>query len=337
MAGGIITGYVAYQGYGIVAVAGVQIFTGLFSLIAYSVIAWRHIQWLGLKLPSRKVFLSTANRSVWFSLWGFINAWILMGDVIMLGALVEAALVSKYVLTLYASQMISMVILTVISAVLPGLGGLIGNNEFERAEKVRKESMLYSWCLSVSICATVIVMNPSFVTLWVGDVQFAGNDVNAMLAIAVFQLVFINLDASMLNLALDIKRKVLLGMVSVLVTLALMLILVPEYNLLGMCFALIIGRSILTFSYPKIIADFFQATESKVLQSRHYLATIGIFFVAYLLSKEIQVNSWGILILSAAAMMLTILLVNYYVVLTRDQKHVISARIKAVMSIRKAL
>jgi O-antigen/teichoic acid export membrane protein len=333
---GLATAYAAYAGLGIIGVAAAQILTGVFSIAAYFWVLKRHVKWVGLKKPTKQVIKQSLNRSMWFSSWGFINTWILAGDVIVLGALVESNFITQYVLTLYASQMISIVILTAISAALPGLGGIIGNNEFERAQGLRNESLLYSWCLAVAICATVIIVNPSFVSLWVGDDQFAGYEVSFLLALCVFQLLFIRHDAFMMNLALDIKQKVILGFISSIFTLLLMLFLVPEYGLIGMCISLIIGRSVLSFSYPKIISKFFQSKTKRVFLTRHYISTISIFLLAYYLSDKILISSWLVLLGASVLVMILIIAVMYFMVLTGQQKNTIAVRFKSVVLRKRA-
>lgn len=330
----VLTAYLVSSGYGLIYVAASQISIGFLSLILYVYVAFGNINWLGVRMPEKPMLYKALNRSAWFSSWGFINTWMLAGDVIVLGALVGADVVSKYVLTLYAAQMISVVILTAISAALPGLGGLVGNHEFERADKLRRESILYSWCLGLAICTTVIVINPSFVSLWVGEEHFSGYEVNFFMAICVFQLLFIRHDAFMLNLALDIKQKVLLGAVSAIVTLMLMLLLVPEYHLLGMCISLLLGRSILTVMYPRIISKFFRSKELSVMKFRHHLFAIALFIVAFELSQMVSIQSWILLVIYSISIMMSILLIIYFIVITNEQKNIVSNRFKIALRIR---
>lgn len=300
IAGGVMTAVAAIGGYGLLGLAIAQVAVAVLFIFSYFMVARRNVPWLGIGKPSGSEIWQALNRSKWYTLWAFISAWLFAGDVIVLGAFVAPQVVSKYVLTMYVSQMITVAILTAVSSALPGLAGIIGKGEYQRAEVLRQESLLYSWWLSITICSAVIVFNHSFISLWVGAQQYAGHDVNALIAVCVMQLVFIRHDANILNLALDVKKKVVLGFASASVTLVLSLILVPMYQLYGLCFSLLLGRALLSVLYPRIIGDFLKAEKKPGASVRRLMVTALLLLITWALSAHVFVTSWWLLAGGAA-------------------------------------
>ncbi len=333
LSGGIFTVVLVKQGYGIIGAGSAQILVGFLSLIAYSYVVKRHIKWFKVRLPPKKLFYTSLRRSCWFTLWGVINTWMLAGDVIVLGFFVGTELVSSYVLTVYAMQMITVAILTAISAALPGLGGIIGKGDFKRANYIRKESLLFSWWLSLTICCTVIVVNYSFIGLWVGGQQYAGKGINTLLAICTLQLVFIRHDAFLLNLALDIRKKVFVGAVSMILTIALMIILIPKYHLWGLCISLILGRGVLSVRYPKIVSHFLKSKKSTLFSRKQKLMSVFLILFSFKLSGYIYVDSWLKLIVYSISIGCMYLLVLFLVAMSSVQKNMFISRIKTIIPI----
>jgi O-antigen/teichoic acid export membrane protein len=332
--GGIVTAMAATQGYGIVGIASAQLLVGGLSLIAYGFLARRHIQWLGLKWPTRTIFKQAFSRSKWFTAWGFINTLILAGDVLLLGALVSAAVVSQYVLTMYASLMITVAVLTAVSSALPGIGGLIGNGEKARADGVLQESLLYSWLLSVVITATVIAFNGEFIQLWVGPDAFAGHFENLLISLSVLQLVFIRHDAFVMNLALDIRAKVKLGALSLIITLLLALLFVPFMGIVGMSLALILGRLLLSVMYPRIVRRFLDAERTANFTWRQQLIAMVVLAASYSVSQMVWGIGWLGLLLHTAVYGALLLVVLFFIGLNGQQRHMFYQRFGGLIKSR---
>lgn len=324
--GGFLSAFVALKGYGLPGLALVQVIVSLLFITSYYVVARRHVQWLGMSKPSSNEVRQSFNRSKWYTLWAFISVWLFTGDVIVLGVLVEPEFVSKYVLTMYVSQIMTVAILTAVSSALPGLAGIIGKGEYKRAELLRQESILYSWWLSVTICSTVILFNYSFISLWVGEQYYAGHTLNFLIAICVMQLVFIRHDANMLNLALDVRKKVMLGFVSALVTLVLMLILVPRYELAGLCTAILLGRGILSVAYPIIVGDFLKSGNKNIISLRHLFFTTSLLLFSWALSRDVYLDSWWKLMLGAVLSSAVIFILVYWIGTSASEKRLIINR-----------
>jgi hypothetical protein len=155
--------------------------------------------------------------------------------------------VTTYTLASYVPNAISDVVFMAVSAIMPGLGGLVGAGELERAVKVRGETMLLSWIVSIVAAATAIVWLPDFLSLWVGSQYDAGTTATVLICVMVLQLSLIRVDAKVI--------KVLLGLFSVALSVGLGVLLVGPAGLgiTGLVIGFLAGRLVLSVAYPVLV------------------------------------------------------------------------------------
>jgi O-antigen/teichoic acid export membrane protein len=290
--GGVLNVLAAYLGFGIIGLAAAQVLVCLLTLTTYYYVVQRHVDWAGLAKPTSEDVLGMLAKTKWFTAWTFINTGIYAGDVILLGYFESSELVSKYVLTFYAANLVTVSILTAVSSILPGLGMLIGAGEYQRAANLRRESLLISWIVSVVVCAELFALNKSFIGLWVGSDAYIGDVANALIIIAAFQLVFIRHDAFMLNMMLDIRLKSIYGAVSLMATLLLSFLLVPRYGVVGLLCSLLVSRTLLSLSYPSLIRRFLADKSSRDFDARKLLVTVFIFTLCGYVGVRIDIDGW---------------------------------------------
>jgi O-antigen/teichoic acid export membrane protein len=329
--GGALSAAAVYAGYGLVGLAGVQILVSLMFIVVYIKVARKNLPWIGFSRPPRKDFFEALQRSKWYTTWAFVSTFIFTGDVIVMAAFVSASLVSSYVLTMYLMQMVTVIILTAVSSALPGLAGIVGQKQYLRASALRKESLTYCWLLATAVSAAIVVINQSFVALWVGADQYAGDDVNALIAICTVQLVFIRHDANLLNLALDVRQKTILGMVSAGFMLLLLMVLVPMFQLYGVCLALIAGRSILFFCYPRVISEFLQEELLPTFSMRRSICTAVIILICWGLSTIIATEDWYALVSWFIVITVISIAFLYAFGLTREERLMVGFRSKLLL------
>ena len=308
---------------------------GLLFFMAYFFVAKKNIKWLGFLAPNKSDFLHALHKSKWFTLWAFVSALVFTGDIIVMAAFLDGVIVSQYVLTSYAMQIITIAILTGLSSILPGLGGIIGGGDYARAKKIRNESLLLSWWLTTTMCVVLMVVNRSFLQLWVGEGQYLGRELNLLVALVTFQLIFIRHDANLLNVALDVKHKTLLGLSYLFVTFSLMLFLIPLYGVYGVCFSLLIGRSILFFSYPRLV---FRILKSKSLffNLQKITTTFLAFFAGWKLSAVVSLDSWFELVWVMGLIFIFLLGFIYMFGMSRQENKSIMDRVKLLVIFKRA-
>ena len=143
------------------------------------------------------------------------------GDVLMLGIFDSVALVAAYSLTKYVPDALIRLVAIVVFGIAPGLGGIIGAGKLPKAARVRGEIMLFTWLFATVAGATILLWNQDFVGLWVGTAYDTGPLATLLIVVMVTQLTLIRNDANIIDLTLNIRRKVLLGVLSVALSLAL--------------------------------------------------------------------------------------------------------------------
>ena len=151
---------------------------------------------------------------------------------------------------------VSDVVFLVISATMPGLGGIVGAASLERAARVRAETLVLCWLLAAAAGATVIVWLPDFIRLWVGSRYDAGPTATVLICVMVLQFVLIRVDSNVIDVTLQVRAKVLLGLMSaaLVVGLGVLLVGVAELGIPGIVAAMILGRAPLSIAYPVLIA-----------------------------------------------------------------------------------
>ena len=122
---------------------------------------------MGHRASVRGAVRAFVGLSWWFLLWNLVMQAMKGGDFIVLGALAGARGGDVHP-DLLVPQAVSDVVFMVISATMPGLGGLVGAGDLERAARVRAETLVLCWLLAAAAGATVIVWLPGFIDLWVG-------------------------------------------------------------------------------------------------------------------------------------------------------------------------
>src|SRR5207237_10040880 len=124
-------------------------------------------------------------------------------DLILLGVATQSSTVTTYVPNGYAAQATVGVLSLALGALTPGLGGVVGQKQHERAARLRREMLTIGWLAVTAIGSTILLWNRSFVHLWVGAAYDAGFWVNFLLVLILVQTVFIRADAYVIDTTLQ--------------------------------------------------------------------------------------------------------------------------------------
>ena len=255
LVGGVLTVSALWAGWGLVGVAFSVVVATALSGVTYLQIVRSQIPWWGVSRPPRGAVRGFVGISWWFLLWNLVMQAIKGSDVIVLGAVAGVALVTTYTLTSYVPNAISDVVFMVISATMPGLGGLVGAGELQRVAKVRGETMVLSWIVALGSAATAIVWLPAFLDLWVGAKYDAGTAATVLICVMVLQLALIRVDSNVIDVTLRIRAKVLLGLFSVVLSAGLAVLLVgpADLGIAGLVVGFMLGRLPISVAYPVLV------------------------------------------------------------------------------------
>ena len=326
---------------GIIGVASatllLTVITGLFFLRI--VRAYSH--WFGASRSSFDEVWNFFRISGWFLLWNMIFNLMMASDVVILGMLNSVESVTHYSLTKYAPEVVISLIAIMMFGIAPGLGGIIGSGDKQRASMVRGEIMAITWLVTIALGSTLVIWNRAFVSLWVGMQHFAGDLPNLLIILVVMQFILIRNDSNFIDLTLKLKWKVVLGAISVAVSLAAAAVLVGYFRLgiIGVSLGLLFGRAILSFGYPALVGHYLDIPWISQLNStlRPALITGIILIIAAALGEKFPVFAWSgfqgwiVVILLSGITFLLSFVSSFYLGLSRDQRHRIFIRVKMAL------
>jgi O-antigen/teichoic acid export membrane protein len=336
--GGATAALALWAGYGLVGVAIATVLTTALSGLTYLYIVRGQVSWWGVRRPARGTVRAFVGLSWWFLLWNLVMQLVKGSDVIVLSAIAGASLVTVYTLTSFVPQSVTDLVFMVISATMPGLGGLVGAGELDRAARVRNETMVVSWLVSVGAGATIIVWQPAFLAIWVGEKYDAGTLATVLICVMVTQLALIRVDSNVIDLTLRVRAKVLLGLFSALLGAGLGMLLAGPFDLgiSGLVTGLLLGRLPLTVAYPVLVGRLLKrhrVVDARAV-ARPLAASVLLCAVAVLLRPFAAAEGWFALVslgsLSAAAL----LLLAYITGLDTVQRRSVRRRAMRVVHLR---
>ncbi|MDI6401468.1 polysaccharide biosynthesis C-terminal domain-containing protein [Balneolaceae bacterium ANBcel3] len=326
MIGGGLKIAAVLMGYGLIALASVQVLVMATIGVTLNVIVKKHIPWFGFGKFDFKRALSFFKLSGWFMGWTGTKMLLLNTDRVLLGFIAGPVMVTQYVVTKYLINAVRGLIHNVIHGVLPGMGKLYGNGEFDKLHRVRGHMMLLTWLMVTSIGAVIILFNESFLTLWVGEEKYAGATVNILILLSIAQYIFIQNDGAIINITLDITQMVYMGLVSALISIILIFALVPEYGIVGLCTGLIGGRMVMSVGYPWIITKKVgHGIQRPQRFIRPLLVLIILWVGSFFLSGYVPSLNWIYLIAAILIVSLLILIVAYLTGLNKKQRQEMEA------------
>jgi O-antigen/teichoic acid export membrane protein len=336
LAGGGLMIAAAELGAGLVGVAGAVVATTVLTGLLFLRVAQRQIPWFGASRPQRQEVRTFLKLSGWFLLWNLVMQLLRASDVVVLGIAASPEDVTVFSLTRYVPEAIFNVVAIVISAVMPGLGGLIGAGDMTRAAAVRSQSMAATWLIATAAGAAFLLIHEWFLGLWVGDQYRPGAFTALLIVVMTLQFAFIRNDSSIIDLTLELRGKVLLGLVSAAASIAFAILFIRAFDLdiAGLALGFMCGRLIIGIAYPWTVArSLGQSPLGQFGASiRPALVTALLFAGALALGTGTDVDSWILLVLIGAVALTAAALAAFVLGLDRTQRGAIVARVRQVLA-----
>ncbi|HEX9633244.1 MAG TPA: hypothetical protein VGA02_12350 [Gemmatimonadales bacterium] len=248
--GGALAVAAVWTGLGLTGLGGAAVIRAAVTGLCFLLLARAWVRWLGVARPALREVKTLFGMSVWLSAGDVVAKLLLASDVVILGAVVAPALVTTYVLTGYAARTAVGIHVFAAGAAIPGLGGVLGAGQYDRAARARRELVLFTWLFVTAVGATVLLWNRSFLGLWVGAGHYAGTWVNLLIVLLAVQTAFIRVDAYVLDAALRPRQRVLIGAVAAVLGLSLGIVLTRLFGIVGLCVAMLAARGVQTVAYP---------------------------------------------------------------------------------------
>lgn len=341
LTGGSLMALAVHFELGLTGLAAATLITTLLTGELFLRVVRKQVPWFGFAMPTFEIARWFSGLSGWFVVWKLVSQLMLAGDVLILGVFDSVVLVSVYTLTKYVPETLIRLSGTVVFNIAPGLGGIIGARDFDKAIAVRNEIMAFTWVLLTVAGSCILLWNPLFVHLWVGKDYFAGVIPTFLIIISVAQITLIRNDANVIDLTLNVRTKVLVGVLAEATALSLAALLVGHYKMgiTGVCLGIIAGHSIISLVYPWLVGRFLGISFFRQLISvlRPLFITALLFMLMVALRHHEgalviigKLSSWPGLIMGASATSAAALVFAFYIGLSGSQRKRLLKRVRLV-------
>ena len=199
----------------------------------------------GVRLVPSAVSWRSVQQFLNLSLWWFMGSagglLIYQTDNILLGRYLGPVAVTIYALTYRLPEMVRGLIYQLNLSVSPGVGDLTGRGKTERLGDVFISLLRVTFFMSISAAMLVVTFNRDVVRLWVGDENFAGQALVLVFALTLVYLVFFHTSAIVLTNHLELKPLAIVRFFEGTINLALSLLLVMRFGMIGIAAATLIA------------------------------------------------------------------------------------------------
>ncbi|MCH7707557.1 MAG: hypothetical protein IH884_03650 [Myxococcales bacterium] len=335
--GGALMALAIYTGTGIVGVAAANLANALLTGILFTRIVRSHVAWAGIGRPTMAAVRRFVGLSWWFAAWKLVMQAMLAGDVVVLGIADSVESVTTYSLTRFAPEAVLAGVAVLVAGLSPGLGVLVGSGDWSLAARVRAELMASTWLVTVGAGATLLLWNRAFVELWVGTTHYAGSVPTLLIVLAVMQFALIRNDARIIDLTLSIRGKVLIGLLSAVLSVSLAAVFVGYFGggITGLCIGLIAGRAVLTVAYPRHVGRLFGLSWRRQLAGvlRPTAAAILLLALAFLGAGSAKASTWPTLIVGTSITFVAIASVSFLLGLSSEGRNALRRRARKVLRV----
>ncbi len=335
LVGGGLTVGALYLGAGLIGLAAAQAILAALTGVLFLFVVKRYVEWYGVSRPSWTDVRSFLKLSVWWFAWTTVHKFLMASDILILGLIASSSAVATYSLTGFAGVTLLSLVTTVLAAVMPGLGTVVGEKQFKRAAALRVEMMAASWLLLTAIGSTILLWNRSFIYLWVGKEHYGGAWANLLIVLMIVQLIFIRNDAYVIDLTLQLREKVLMGLGAAVISIGLSAVMIPKLGIIGLCLGMIAGRMALTISYPLVVNKHFgNIGRPRLITAIRPGITMALIFTASAyLGSMLLADSWPLWLLCSGLTFMLSLGVALLVGLKRELRDPLIGRLSMLRTL----
>jgi len=252
--GGVLMVVALKIGWNLSGVAGGFVLSAILGGACFFGVARKYIPWLGVRRPEPEMIRYFLRYTAWIFLSGLAWTFLTGSDVLLLGFLAGPGVVTVYTTTAAAPRMTMEVLNRFSGASKAGIAGLCGEGSWDAIENLRLEMQIFSiTAVTVAGCG-VLMLNPAFLSLWIGEGYFLGQFANLMIVLACYFTLLFMVDNQILHGMLDFKNLTILLSIGGVVLIGLGSFLTKEYGATGMATALAISRLCAILISPKVIA-----------------------------------------------------------------------------------
>ena len=313
------------SGYGIAVLAAIVTIAAILNSIATWLIARRSLPWWGVRRPRTADLSMMARFSGWVFGWAFIEKILVSTEVVLLSIAVGVTAVTDYTFTSYIVQFALSICLLTASAYMPRMGSLLSRGDLMAAAKLIQRVRELVLSIATIAASCILLLNESFVAVWVGESHFMGSTVNLLMALGFVQLAVIRCDGQIHDTGLRIHNRVLLGGASSIACIAGGLATYEMSNSLSLMLgSVIIARLLMPFTFPRLVRELVPGVRIKW---QRFVLSAAIILVCYAIGRvvsAVEVLSFVLYLLLSVFVVVPIVGAT---LLSRDTRKTIVSRI----------
>lgn len=292
-----------WLGWGLPGVAATNIGVIAIAAVFRLRLARREVPWFGSERPKKGELRRFTSTTGWLFASGLSRLLFDESDLLLIGATLGAATTAMYATTGYVLTVaFGQVALQLLSSGSPGISDLAGREEWARLERVRGDLLLLVLGTLGVFGVPVLLLNRSFISLWVGPGLFAGFAVNGLLVIMALQSMLFHVESVVADSMLLFRPKSIVTAISGIIAVAAAWALEGPLGLEGVVIGLLLGRLVISAYLPIHIS---RRTMRPVLgylrgSYRTILVVGAMLGVSAAVAPSVAVHGWIALIGAAA-------------------------------------
>lgn len=251
-------------------------------------------------------------------------------DRFFIGSLVSLSAVTMFALTAKAPELCRELIFKITDNTYPAMVEIHSTRDTDKFKIIHQKLLIISTCLATIVFWLILILNKSFLKLWVGPTYFAGENILILILAAMVIHIILHVSVSCLNGAGLVKGFSISSIIEAAINLALTITLGKVYGVAGILIATLTATILtsawytpyLTMKHLKI-----RLTEYLIEGILVPMACISIlgFILYYLSSKYITFTSinWLTFILSGAILLFLLSIFTWLIFLKKHFKEYI--------------
>lgn len=276
--------------YGIIGIACVELITVIILILLLINILKKNISFFKIEKPNIYGCKRYFKQTISFFLFSIIKTISNNSDLIIIGYFISPAMVTIYVTTRYLTVASKTLTNSYIQASKPTFSNYIGQKNFIKASKVRMQVFDMIWITLIPLSFSLIVLNHSFVNIWISEKLYAGRLENLLIVIYFVLSVLLYNEEGYIKSSLKLKDITIFTGLLNLIFILLSIFLVKIYGLKGFLIAQIGLNLFLLITYQRILRKIFGKififNLSKIL--RFFLSLIILFSIGYKMNISVE-------------------------------------------------
>lgn len=285
-------------GFGLPGVAFSTLVTSVVSGLLLFIVARRVIPWFGASLPSRPEFFEFCRLSWWLFFSAVASLLLLATDIYLAGLLFTSSMAAIYAMTGAVLRLLQQPMSQLWFSGGPGVAKLCGEKNWERLSQVRQEMHQLTLSTMTLTGVGVILLNESFLHLWLGPGLYGGHLLNMFLVLNALALSFYRIDGLIVDCLLDYKLRAGAHFFCGLLAVALSCLLAPRIGPAGIALGGLIALVLLNAYFPFLIR---KRTGIRInsMRSLVTVSTLSLLAAAALSRLMPVINSWPVFLVYA--------------------------------------